>query len=269
MWPPPPPPPPPPPTWQPDPGWSRPAWTGEPPQRPSRRRVLGVLGGAAAIVALVTVLALIGDNPPHIGGNGESLKRTEMILADSGDALASTTYVHIWGSEGSGADADSLDLDMGTGWTTGTVTTKGVTAQVMVVGDDLYLRGHDFIATFAGQDAADTIGDRWIHPPSMAALPGSQYLKLDGIHQVFDDMAASDETMGRGGTVHDQGRLAFELRDRSATVDIAADGAPFPLRIQGVVDDQSFDLHFGDFNRAIPAPTPPSDVFGAPGPLSL
>ena len=262
-----PPPPPPPPGF--DPGWSRGPWTpGVQPPR-SRRRIWITVGAVAGFVALVVVLVIIGRNPPKVGANGESAKPTDVILADSGRALASATFVHMWGSASVDGEAERLDLDMGAGWTTGTVTVKGATAQVIIIGDDMYIRGHDFIALSAGQDVADMVGDSWVHPPSGTDIPGATYLKLSGIQGVFDTATEQGLTLGRGGTVHDDGRLAFELHDNSGTVDIAAEGKPYPLRLQADTGSTTVDLHLGDYDHDLPAPSPPADVFGAPGPLSL
>ena len=261
------PPPPPPPGY--DHGWSRPPWTPEVAQPRSRRRIWITLGAVAGFVALVVVLVIIGRNPPHVGSNGESAKPTDVILADSGRALGSATYAHVWGSASTDGESEGLDLDMGSGWTTGTVTVKGATAQVIVIGDDVYLRGHDFIALAAGQDVADMVGDSWVHPPSGTDIPGASYLKLSGLQGVFDTATEQGLRLGRGGTVHDGGHLAFELRDSSGSIDIAADGKPYPLRLRADTGGTTVDLHLDDFNHDLPAPSPPDDVFGAPGPLSL
>jgi len=261
-----PPPPPAPGAWQPPPPEGPPGWVPAPPAPPGRRpvaRILGVIG--VFVVGLVAVLFLVGRNSGPVGSNGESQKSASDILNDGASAFANARYVHLTGNGSNGSETDVYDLHISNDGTDGVLTADNVAANVVVLGNDLYLRGPEFFAKFAGADAAAVIGDRWVH--LKADDPRfSKYVKVltqSGLKDLFSSLAAKIAP-GKGGSTMLAGKLVLPLHASDGEVDIALDGKPYPLRLQFDDPGNKADLRFGDYDLPTTPPQRPTNVLDLP-----
>lgn len=260
-WPPVPPPPPPgPPTFSP-----------EPPPPPSRRALviaLGATAGVAAIIALIVVL--VGRSAGPVGSNGESQKSAKDILGDSALAFSKAQSFHLTGTATTSGEKDTFDLRIGVNGTQGTVTANGVSAEVISIDKDVWLRGREFFTTFAGPDVGAAIGDHWVNVKTDDPQYGQyfQVVTLAGLQHAMSQLAL-EGSLARAGSTRMDGALVIQLRALDGEVDVGLDGQPYPRRLEFKDSDRSADLRMGDYDAPMAAPQRPADVFGVPKPPSI
>jgi hypothetical protein len=264
---PPPPPPGPPPSWPPSPPpGAPPTFSPAPPPPASRRAVfLGVAALVLVGAAIVLVVVLVGRNSTPAGSNGESQKTAHQILLDSSTAIDSAASVHLTGQGKIPGETDVYDLHVGSLGTDGTITANGAVADIVVLGNDAYMRGRAFFGKFAGPAAGDAIGDRWVHVKVDDPQFGKffQFLSFSGLRQVVDTVAQKS-SVAKGSTTHVEGALVMQLRAIDGEVDIALDGRPYPMRLQFTDAGRSADLHFSAYDAPVGPPTRPTDVLELP-----
>jgi hypothetical protein len=240
-----------------------PAWTPAP--APAHNRT-AILAAAVLGVVLVLLLAILVTGGKHPGSNGESSKSGSQMLIDSAAALAGARSFHLTGSGTSGAGTATYDLRITPTSTEGTVTASGARADVVVLGNDVYLRGREFFSRFAGAAAAAAIGDRWVHvhadDPSLSK--GLEVLTFSGITRALAQVAGQSGGVEKGDTVHDHGVLAMPLRGADGSLDVALDGRPYPTRLHFDDPGSSGDLSFSDFDQAVSPPQRPTDALEPP-----
>lgn len=191
--------------------------------------------GAAVVAIGLTVLTACGG-----GGGGEADKQPDQILADAVAALRAVKSVHIeaQSTATSGSDAFTLsgDLVAGSG-ASGTANSQGVTAKFVVTGGKFYLRGRDFFAKFAGDQAAAVVGDRWVIIPSSVGLADLQI--FTDTKNLADCLNLDHGTLSKGGTATVDGQETVVLVDKGdkpgtspGKLYVATSGTAYPLRLQ-------------------------------------
>lgn len=155
-----------------------------------------------------------------------------------------------------------------TAGTQGSINANGTRADVVVIGDDAYMRGREFFSKFAGAQAGAAIGDRWVHVKTTDPSYGKyfSFMTMSGLRTAIDGVAQKAQ-LAKGDPTHLDGALVLPLRAIDGELDVALDGRPFATRLQVTLNaGQSADLHFSNFDAAAPQPTAPADVLNAPGP---
>jgi hypothetical protein len=103
-------------------------------------------------------------------GAAESEKTPAQILQDASTATKAVSTYHVSGSGQSGSSTSTFDLHIGgPGAASGSLKLSGVTAQLIVVNGEAYIKGHDFLQQVAGSQAASIIDDNWVMVPASDA----------------------------------------------------------------------------------------------------
>lgn len=188
--------------------------------------------GAVAAGVAVLLLAACGSS-----GNGESGKSADQVAKDASAALKAAKSFHVRATvddAGGGSQGFSgpltLDLDLVPPSTmSGTLSAEGVTAHLVFVNNKFYLQGRSLWEKFAGAQAATVIGDRWVLIPESAV---GSFSGLNSFTDIANCLVPATGNKSNGTTVVN-GQSVVEVTNAtaSATLDVAADGTPYPLRL--------------------------------------
>lgn len=177
-------------------------------------------------------------------GSSEADKSSSQILQDASTAIKAVSTYHLAGSGQSGGSKIGFDLHIG-GPTaaSGSVTMAGVTAQVVVVNGDAYLKGKDFLEQVAGSQAATLIDDNWVKVPASGS---------SDLTQSFSGLANTKKlggclVSGFGGvnltksTATINGKPVVVLQASALTMDFASSGPTYLLQVRSTGSTPSFD----------------------------
>ncbi len=222
-----------------------------------------------AVIPLVASLALLGgcatqkpSNTPTSpavttpAGNGLDKLTAEEIRAKAQTTLKAQKSFAVKGTGVEDGEKMAMDLAFGDGNVAGNVQTAGFTIDIVLIGNDLYMKAPDAFWGGLGQDAA-----------AMSLLKG-KWVKLDGSKEEFESfktIASTDAmlkpegkvTKGEAKTIGGVPAIGLIAEDKSI-IYVATEGEPLPLQI---VDADGNALDFTYKNVAeIKAPAA-SDVF--------
>ncbi|MDW5597225.1 hypothetical protein VSS74_22955 [Conexibacter stalactiti] len=192
--------------------------------------------------------------------NGVAELSGEEILAAARDAAKGATAVHVAGV----MEEVELDISLVKGeGATGRITQGGAGAEIIVVGDEIFLKGDErFYESLGGEAVVRLLGDKWLKVP--AGGDG-----FESFEQITDMETLLDEALRpEGGTVEKgetsdvDGTPAIGLTsgERRGTLFVATTGEPFPLKIVGEGDRG--EITFDGWNEPVEleAPTDVIDV---------
>jgi hypothetical protein len=217
-----------------------------------RTRFVATLGLAAVL------LAACGGS----SGNGESAKKGPQVAADAASALEKAGAAHLVGTGTQDGKPMKLDIHVVGADASGTVTMNGAQLDMVNVGGKFYIRASGDFWTQNGVPAAavSLLDGKWVIVPGDAASQFSQF-SLKGL---ADELRhPSDGTIK--DAVHtdtvDGTKVVVVTESNGSTLDVAATGTPYPLRI---VDrgSQSDTITASDFGKktAITAPSGALDL---------
>jgi hypothetical protein len=141
---------------------------------------------ALAAVPAGVVLAACGGAAPSSARSSppESSRPAAQVLQDAAAAVARVRSYHMLADIPGQPGSVHVDLWVGgASAVSGTLTTSGTTAGLLIEGGGVYVRGRDFFRLTSGDAAANLIGDRWV------LLPTSASRQLTGSLTRFTDTA--------------------------------------------------------------------------------
>lgn len=189
-----------------------------------RRGALALLGAA--------VLASCGGP----GQSGEGAKSPRQIIQDVAGAIRSVHSYHLFGSAGTSGGMTRLDLRVANAQTlSGSLSEKGVTARLVLVGGGLYVQGQDFFRQFGGAQAASIVGDRWVRlPQSEASSLQSAFSAFGNTSTLASCLVSGTRNVSLTKSFPTVGGVqVIELRGDGGVLDVAASGPPYPVRLSG------------------------------------
>jgi hypothetical protein len=208
---------------------------------------------------LATVLAgvLVAGCGGGTKGNGETAKTAGQIVTDAAAAAAQALSVHV---ASSGTSAFTLDLRLvaGSGGK-GTITTNGLTFQIVRIGDAAYVKGNaTFWRRFGRPAAAQLLHGRWLKL-SAATGPLSSFTPFTDIGKLFDAVIASHGKLKKGDTTKIGGQPAIGIVDttKGGTLYIATTGKPYPLE---VTQGGKGRITFGEWDKSVQLHAPPDAI---------
>ncbi|HWB21633.1 MAG TPA: hypothetical protein VG652_01955 [Gaiellaceae bacterium] len=168
--------------------------------------------------------------------NGEKGKFPEQIVTDAIAAATKATTVHITGSVMNQGKPLKLNLDLVTGkGGSGTVSVNGLTFQIVRIGAKAYFKGDTaFWSHFGGTGLGPILNGRWIEA---SALTGdlASFTPLTDVNELFTSVLGAHGPLLKGSNnVTIDGKPAIGIVDtgQNATLFIAANGAPYPLKLE-------------------------------------
>ncbi|MFD8483288.1 hypothetical protein [Kitasatospora sp. NPDC059673] len=193
--------------------------------------------------------------------NGVAGRSAEEILQQSVQALTDAHAVRAVGTVGGEGQAITMDLRLDTaGNCTGTLGQAGVGSfQVVKAGQELWVKPDQaFWQSHGGSALADAVGDRYLKTtsddPDFGDIAG-----LCDLGALADQLGSTASDLAKGATSTVQGRPAIALTrgtdSGTATLYVATDGSPVPLRLEQSVGA----VEFSEFGTPVPSATPGPD----------
>jgi hypothetical protein len=222
------------------------------------RRTMPLLALALLVLALAA-LAIAGCSSSSSSGNGVSSKSASEILAASKTAADSASSVHVAGTLTSNGTPITLNLRLASGQGgRGQISQSGLSFELIVVGDTIYIKGSPaFYSHFGGTAAAQLFQGKWLKAPTSGGELGS-LAALTNFRKLLDQTLTTHDTLTKGATTTIAGQPAIELRDPSqnGSLFIATAGKPYPIEIVKH-GSETGHVTFTDWNQPVSL-SPPS-----------
>jgi hypothetical protein len=202
--------------------------------------------GLSTCVVLAAVLFAAGCGGGGGGGgggsssaaqaSGEAAKPANQVVADASKAASDASSFHMSGQIHSSGKLIGVDLSLVRGkGMTGTVTVGGAKVELVLVGNDGYMRASStFWKRYAGQAGGpgltQLLADKWIKFPGKGAQLGSLTGPLSA-KSLFKSLIASHGKLENKGETTYNGQNVVAIHDitKNATLYVAAKGAPYPV----------------------------------------
>lgn len=213
----------------------------------------------SAVAAAVTLVGCGEDSPPAPSLADSS---AEEILGKAQQAARDATSFRMKGNITTEGTSLSLDIrfqkDKGV---TGTISSEGVTFEVLVVDDKAYLKGDQATwASFAGDGPAQLLAGKYILVPE-SAEGFSDLLAFADASSFLDKGLEPEGTVTKTEVKEINGVSAIGLIDQDAegegTLYVAAEEPAYPLRIEGPAGEGAVD--FSEWNEPVELAAPPAD----------
>ena len=223
---------------------------------------------AFALAIVLTTVLLAGCGSSGNGGttakpNDEASKPAAQVLADAKAAATGASSAHVSGSLHSGATPITLDLSMARNkGATGSMSTNGLTFDLVRIGDTLYIRGSDaFYKRFAGPAVAQLLHDKWLKAPATRGRLTS-LAPLTSLAGLFAIISSQHGKLTNDGKTSYQGAKVVAIRDTSdnSKLYVAATGKPYPVAIVGGKKGQSGAITFDDWNKSVSLSAPSNAI---------
>jgi hypothetical protein len=209
---------------------------------------------ALALALAAVLLAGCGGSKKESASNGETSKPANQVLADAKAAATKASSAHVAGSIVSGGTPIKLDLSMATGkGAKGSMSTNGLSFNLVRVGDTLYIRGTDeFYKHFAGAAVAQLLHGKWLKASATQGQLKS-LAPLTSIDALFTGISTHHGKLVSEGAKTYKGQKVAEIRDTSdnSKLYVAATGKPYPVAIVGGKKGESGTITFGDWNAGV------------------
>jgi hypothetical protein len=213
---------------------------------------------ALALVLAGVVLAGCGGHGKSAGSNGEASKSADKVLADAKAAADSASSARVSGNIVSGGTPIKLDLSMGSGQANGSMSTSGLSFDLIRIGNTAYIKGSDdFYKHFAGAAVAQLLHGKWLKA-SIVSGRFASLAPLTSISVLFDKVASNHGKLANDGGKTFDGQKVVEIRDTSdnSKLYVAATGKAYPVAIVGGKKSQSGTITFSDWNKPLQVSAP-------------
>jgi len=189
---------------------------------------------ALALVLLLVAALIAGCGGGSSSGNGVASKSPAEILAAAKSAASSASSVHVAGSLNSGATPLTLDMDLAAGrGGRGQISEGGLSFELIVVGDTVYIKGSPaFYSHFGGSAAAQLFRGKWLKAPVTGGELAS-LASLTNLGKLLEQTLSSNGTLVRGATTTVASQPVVELHDtaHNGSLYVATTGQPYPIEV--------------------------------------
>jgi hypothetical protein len=214
---------------------------------------------ALALVLTAALLAGCGSSGKAAKLNDEASKPAAHVLADAKAAATGASSAHVSGSVKSGGTPTTLDVSTARGkGAKGSMSTNGLTFDMVRIGDTLYVRGSDaFYKHFAGTVVARLLHDKWLKGSARHGRLTS-LAPLTSLAGLFAVISSQHGKLANDGTTTYNGTKVVAIRDTSdnSKLYVAATGKPYPVAIVGGKEGQSGAITFDDWNKSVSLSAP-------------
>lgn len=218
------------------------------------RRLTSTLVPLLALVAP----AIAGCGSSSSSGSGVSSKSPTEILAASKAAADSANSMHVTGTLAGNGTPITLNLSLASGHGgRGQISEGGLSFELIVVGDTIYIKGSPaFYSHFGGTAAAQLFQGKWLKAPATGGELGS-LAALTNFGKLLDQALASHGTLTKGGISTVAGQPVIELRDtsHSNSLFVATSGKPYPVQI-AKHGSETGHITFTDWNQPVSLSAP-------------
>lgn len=190
------------------------------------------------------------------GDNGIAEQSADEILAAAQEAARSATAVKVSGE----IDDVRLDLDLVKGeGAVGTMAQAGMEFELIVVGDEVFLKGSDeFYEQIGGRAAATLLRGKWLQVPRTDEDFGSIAQIADMERLLSEALDPEADRLTKGEVEEVDGQPAIGITADDGTLFVATEGEPFPLQLRGG-DERPGAISFSAWNEPAELTAPDPD----------
>jgi hypothetical protein len=213
---------------------------------------------AVALVLLAVLLAGCGSHNSSEGSNGEASKSADKVLADAKAAVDGATAARVSGNIVSNGTPIKLDLSMANGQAKGTMSTSGLSFDLVRIGNTAYIKGSDdFYKHFAGPAIAQLLHGKWLQA-SITSGRFASFEPLTNVRLLFDKVASKHGKLANDGAKTFEGHKVVEIRDTSdnSKLYVSATGKAYPVAIVGGKKGQTGTIAFSDWDKPLSVSAP-------------
>jgi hypothetical protein len=213
---------------------------------------------ALALVLLGVLLAGCGSHSSSESSNGEASKSADKVLADAKAAVDGASSARVSGNIVSGGTPIKLDLSMANGQAKGSMSTSGLSFDLVRIGNTAYIKGSDdFYKHFAGAAVAQLLHDKWLKA-SITSGRFASFEPLTNVRLLFDKVASNHGKLANDGAKTFDGQKVVEIRDTSdnSKLYVSATGKAYPIAIVGGKKGQTGTITFSDWNKPLSVSAP-------------
>jgi hypothetical protein len=192
-----------------------------------RRWLMLVVSVAAGLLAL----AGCGGS----SSNGVASKSAGEILSEAVAAAKGASSVHMSGSVTSGGQSIAVDFQLAKGrGATGSMTIKGVKADLVLVGDKVYMKGSaQFWSRLGGAQGAavaQLLKDKWIVAPASGQF--ASLAQITDVNALMTQLSKDHGTLSKGAETKVGGEKVIAVRSsKGGTLYVATTGKPYPVQL--------------------------------------
>ena len=213
------------------------------------------------VIALALAAMLLAGCGGGSGSNGEADKTAAEILADAKQAARDAGSVSVTGTVKDQGTAIGLDLRIGEGGGTGSMTVDGTKVDIVRIGKVVYLRaGADFYQRVgAGAAAGQLLAGKWLKV-SATQQDFKDIAQLTDIGEFVDQALKPEGTLSKGEETTVDGKKAIELKDsKGGSLFVATTGTPYPLEFEGG-STTSGKVVFADWGEKVDLTAPKNPI---------
>lgn len=213
---------------------------------------------AVAGLAAVLLTACGGDS-----GNGEGAKKGPQVAKDAAAALDKAGSVHLAGSVTSSGQTEKIDLDLEGQDARGTIGMDGQNLELISAGGKVFVQAPAEFWTAQGlpAGAGSQLGGKWVTVPQDAASSLDTFTLKSLTDELRNPSDSKIKDKVAGGSLKGA-KVVTVSQDNGSTVDVAAEGTPYPLQFQNKGGSDTGALTLGQFGKkfGISAPSGALDL---------
>jgi hypothetical protein len=221
-------------------------------------RTTSPISRALALTALSSIAVLAGCGSSGPASNGEAAKPATQVFSDAQKATAAASSVHVVGHITSGGKPISLDFVGGTKRGGGALSSSGWSLQIVLAGQNVYLKGSAAsFTTLAGNKAAgQLLGGRWLQTTNANKDFGS-FSELFNVSKLVHAINSKSDSIKKGSPTTVDGQSVVTLIDakEQGKLYVAATGPPYIVEITGGPKEPG-TIKFNQYGSAKPPATP-------------
>ncbi len=190
--------------------------------------------------------------------NGEQAKPAAQVLADAKSALFNAAAVHVTGSQSQAGKTQTLDVQFQGQDTAGTITTSGITLNIVKTAGKVYLKAPTkYWAALLGPTLAPKFANRWLVQDDAKAGNVSS-ITVQGLAASLNSTDSPLKPAVTTTTLDGQPAAVVTQQDGSQLL-VAGTGTPVPLELvnKGAVPAT---LHFTGYGKNQTITAPPGAV---------
>jgi hypothetical protein len=195
----------------------------------ARLRIRPALAIALAVSAVV--VSGCGSSSSGASSNGEAKKTGPEVVKDAAAALAASGAAHVTGTatDPSTKQTESLDLQLQSDGTSGSITSGGTKVDIVAVGGADYIKAPAsfYVAQKATPAVAAKLGNQWVKSPSGSTFDSFTLAAIS--KSLSEPTDSSIEQKVTTGSLNGQEVVIVKQVDGSQLY-VAATGKPYPLK---------------------------------------
>jgi hypothetical protein len=205
----------------------------------------------------VAAMALAGCGATTVSAKSTDSRSAATIIGQMKTAMNDATSVHLAGAVAHSGSTVGINVSLTrSGDLAGSIGTGGVTLDLVEAGHLVYIKANSDFLKIARVPTTlcPKLCGKYMEAPASQAKTMTGDISMS---KLFGDLLSSLPHFARAGSTTIAGQQALVLHGSDgSTLDVAANGAPYPLRAIAPKSAKAGEITFGEWN-AVPAITAP------------